>query len=87
MVDHNTYEIWGGLKLLKGILLGKTYLHTMYRECTGSLIQVSPHMEWVYIKCNQSLYRLLTGFYDGMKQLTCDPNIPFGPLVPSPKLT
>jgi hypothetical protein len=36
------YEIWGGLKLLKGIFLGKTYVHTMYSECTGSLIQVSP---------------------------------------------
>jgi hypothetical protein len=35
MVGHNTYEIWGGLKLLKGIFLGKTYVHTMYSECTG----------------------------------------------------
>jgi hypothetical protein len=39
MVGHNTYEIWGGLKLLKDIFLGKTYVHTMYSECTGSLIQ------------------------------------------------
>jgi hypothetical protein len=43
-VGHNTYEIWGGLNLLKGIFLGKTYAHTMYSECTGSLIQVSPHV-------------------------------------------
>jgi hypothetical protein len=26
-----------------GCYLGKTYVHTMYSECTGSLIQVSPH--------------------------------------------
>jgi hypothetical protein len=44
MVGHNTYEIWEGLKLLKGICLGKTYVHTMFSECTGSLIQVSPHL-------------------------------------------
>jgi hypothetical protein len=47
MVGHNTYEIWGGLKFLKGMFLGKTYVHTMYSECTGSLIQVSPHHTYV----------------------------------------
>jgi hypothetical protein len=39
-----TYEILGGLKLLKGIFLGNTYVHTMYSECTGWLIQVFPQI-------------------------------------------
>jgi hypothetical protein len=33
MVGHNTYEIWGGLKLLKGIFGGKS----MYTQCTANV--------------------------------------------------
>jgi hypothetical protein len=36
MVGHNTYEIWGGLKLPNGIFL-------------GSLIQVSPLMSFCHL--------------------------------------
>jgi hypothetical protein len=36
MVGHNTYEIWGGLKLLKGTFLGKNLcthnVQRMYRS-------------------------------------------------------
>jgi hypothetical protein len=62
-IGHNTYEIWRGLKHLKGIFLGKTYVHS---ECTGSLIHAGlSHLSIIHVNAPMMCHGRLDGALSG----------------------